>query len=174
MLRCCRGYVGCLTSFKMVLFPTIPKEEIVNLLLFIKRNKKRKKELYLKERDRVCDFQRTANCIFPLKGRGGKAQQDLGPLCRSSFSRQVPVAQRAESTIHWILQYSRFSHDVTAAMLVYRTVAKKVFWGWFYYYAKLERHFAIDLYTNMAVSSRQWKPRIDFNSTYPVDRDLSA
>ena len=24
--------------------------------------------------------------------------------------------------------YSRFSHDVTAAMLVYRTIAKKVFW----------------------------------------------
>jgi len=34
-----------------------------------------------------------------------------------------------------------------------RTVAKKVFWE-FYYYAKLERHFAIVLYTNMAVSSR--------------------
>ena len=31
---------------------------------------------------------------------------------------------------------------------------------WFYYYAKLERHFAIVLYTNMAVSSREWKPRI--------------
>ena len=24
--------------------------------------------------------------------------------------------------------YSRFSHDVTAAMLVYTTIAKKVFW----------------------------------------------
>ena len=31
---------------------------------------------------------------------------------------------------------------------------------WFYYYAKLERHFAIVLYTNKAVSSREWKPRI--------------
>ena len=30
----------------------------------------------------------------------------------------------------------------------------------FYYYAKLERHFATVLYTNMAVSSREWKPRI--------------
>ena len=30
----------------------------------------------------------------------------------------------------------------------------------FYYYAKLERHFAIVLYTNIAVSSRERKPRI--------------
>ena len=30
----------------------------------------------------------------------------------------------------------------------------------FYYYATLERHFAIVLYTNMAVSSHEWKPRI--------------
>lgn len=48
MLRCCRGYVGCLTSFKMVLFPTIPKEEIVNLLLFIKRKKKKKERTIFK------------------------------------------------------------------------------------------------------------------------------
>ena len=52
-----------------------------------------------------------------------------------------------------------FTCDVTAAMLAYRTIAKKVFWG-FYCYAKLERHFAIVLYTNMAVLSRQWKPGI--------------
>ena len=32
---------------------------------------------------------------------------------------------------------------------------------WSYYYPKLERHFAIVLYTNMAVSSREWKPRIE-------------
>ena len=31
---------------------------------------------------------------------------------------------------------------------------------WFYYYANFERHFAIVLYTNMAVSSREWKPSI--------------
>ena len=31
---------------------------------------------------------------------------------------------------------------------------------WFYYYAKLKRNFAIVLYTNMATSSRDWKPRI--------------
>ena len=30
----------------------------------------------------------------------------------------------------------------------------------FFYYAKLERHFVIVLYTSMAVSSREWKPRI--------------
>ena len=29
---------------------------------------------------------------------------------------------------------------------------------WFYYYAKLEQHFAIVLYTNMAISSHEWKP----------------
>jgi len=32
---------------------------------------------------------------------------------------------------------------------------------WLYYYAKLERRFAIVLYTNMAVSSLEWKPRTD-------------
>ena len=53
------------------------------------------------------------------------------------------------------LSNSRFSRDVRAAMLVHRTIAKKVFSGIrFYHYAKLERHFAIVLYTNMAVSSR--------------------
>ena len=31
---------------------------------------------------------------------------------------------------------------------------------WFYYYAKLEWHFAIVLYTNMAVLLREWKQRI--------------
>ena len=31
-----------------------------------------------------------------------------------------------------------------------------------HFYAKLERHFTIALYTNMAFSSREWKPRIDF------------
>ena len=57
--------------------------------------------------------------------------------------------------------YSWFAPDVTAAMLVYRTIAKKVFWEFDYYYAKLERHFAIVLYTNMAASSRECNPRID-------------
>ena len=33
---------------------------------------------------------------------------------------------------------------------------------WFYSYAKLERHFASVVYTNMAVLSRDWKPRIVF------------
>ena len=46
-------------------------------------------------------------------------------------------------------------------MLLYRTMAEKGLLGiWFYYYAKLERHFAIVLYTNVAVSSREWKPRV--------------
>ena len=31
---------------------------------------------------------------------------------------------------------------------------------WFYYYAKLEQHFVFVLYTNMAMSSCEWKPRI--------------
>ena len=43
-------------------------------------------------------------------------------------------------------------------MLVYRAIVKRVFW--FYYYTELERHFPIVFYTNMAVSSREWKPRI--------------
>ena len=36
----------------------------------------------------------------------------------------------------------------------------------FYYYAKLERHFAIVLYTNMAVLSHEWKPRISYIQSY--------
>ena len=59
---------------------------------------------------------------------------------------------------------SRFLRDVTAAMLVYRTIVKKGLGIWGYYYAKLERHFASVLYTNMPVSSREWKPRIDLFS----------
>ena len=55
-----------------------------------------------------------------------------------------------------------FSRDVTSAMLVYSTIVKKVLFIRFYYHAKLERHFAIVLYTNMAVSSREWKPRLAF------------
>ena len=41
--------------------------------------------------------------------------------------------------------------------------AKTLLGIWFYYYAKLERHFAIVLYTNMALSSREWKPRIKYS-----------
>ena len=43
---------------------------------------------------------------------------------------------------------SRFSRDVTAAMLMNRTIAKKVFWEFDpNYFAKLDRHVAIVLYT---------------------------
>ena len=41
-------------------------------------------------------------------------------------------------------------------MAMYRTIAQ----NWSHYYAKLERHFVIVLYTNMAVSPPDWKPRI--------------
>ena len=51
--------------------------------------------------------------------------------------------------------YSWLAPDVSAAMFLYRTVAKKVLGIWFYYCAKLERHFAIVLYTNMSASSRE-------------------
>lgn len=49
---------------------------------------------------------------------------------------------------------------VTAAMLVYRTIAKSLLVIWLYCYAKRERHFAIDLHTNMSASSRECNPRI--------------
>ena len=39
---------------------------------------------------------------------------------------------------------------------------EKVLGIWLYYYAKLVRHFAIVLYTNMAVLSRKWKHPIQF------------
>ena len=77
-----------------------------------------------------------------------KAERNLGT--------RIDKAWKVETVVN-----SRFSRDVTAAMSVYRTIAKKCLLGiWFYYYAKLERHFAIVLYTNLAVSSREWKPRI--------------
>ena len=38
---------------------------------------------------------------------------------------------------------SRFSRDVMAAMLVYRTIAKRVLGIRYNYYTKLERHFAV-------------------------------
>ena len=86
------------------------------------------------------------------------------------FSRVLKIPTSLyDSTMHsapflflqyaWCISFEvLFSRDVTAAMLVYRTIAKKVLGIWFYYYAKLERHFGIVLCTNMAVSSREWKP----------------
>ena len=52
--------------------------------------------------------------------------------------------------------YSRFSRDVTTAISVCRTI---------YSEKNLEGHFAIVLYTNMAVSPREWKPRIALHTT---------
>ena len=43
---------------------------------------------------------------------------------------------------------------------------------WVYYYAKLEWHFAIVWYTNMAVSSREWKRRIKIFHTCTRDNVL--
>ena len=56
----------------------------------------------------------------------------------------------------------RFSPDVTTAKLMYRKIAKRDSWEFdsIIIYAKLERHFAIGLYTNVAVSSRDCKARI--------------
>ena len=51
---------------------------------------------------------------------------------------------------------SRFSRDVTAAMLVYRTIAEKVFWEFdSIIMQNMSDIFAIALCTNMAVSSRE-------------------
>ena len=52
--------------------------------------------------------------------------------------------------------YRVFSRDVTAAMLVYTTKAKKKWGILFHCSAILERHFAIVLYTNIAVSSLEF------------------
>ena len=58
------------------------------------------------------------------------------------------------------LQFSAFTWHHCSHVGV-QNYSKKILLGiWFYYYAKLERHFAIVLYTNMVVSSRKWKPRI--------------
>ena len=86
--------------------------------------------------------------------------------CRSGSFISIAELKQRRRQRHSMNQLitSRFSCDFAAAMLVYRTMAKKVFLGiWFYHHAKLERHFAIVLYTNMAVSSRKWKSRILFS-----------
>ena len=43
---------------------------------------------------------------------------------------------------------------------------KSVLGIWFYYHAKLEQHLPIVLYTNMAGSPRDWKPRIDHQRAF--------
>ena len=45
---------------------------------------------------------------------------------------------------------------------VHNNSEKSLLGIWFYYYTKHERHFAIVMCTNIAVSSREWKPRIAF------------
>ena len=57
-------------------------------------------------------------------------------------------------TISW------FAPDLTVSTLVYRTMARSLLGIWTYYKAKLERHFAIVLYTNISASSRECNPRI--------------
>ena len=55
---------------------------------------------------------------------------------------------------NWKRKYYWFSRDVTAAILVYRTIAKESLLEiLFYYFAKLDGHVAIVWYGNMAVSS---------------------
>ena len=45
--------------------------------------------------------------------------------------------------------------------MVYRTIGKKILLGiLFYYCAKFERHFAIVLYTNIAVLSREFNLQV--------------
>ena len=54
-------------------------------------------------------------------------------------------------------QFSVFTWRHGSHVGVHNNSEKNLSWIWFYYYAKRERHFAIMLYTNMAVSSREWK-----------------
>ena len=64
--------------------------------------------------------------------------------------RKRPAEKSPGCEIDW--WYSWFAPDVTAAMLEYRTMAKKSLWRiWLYLYAKSERLFAVVLYTNMHV-----------------------
>mgnify|MGYP006896103151 CR=1 FL=1 len=59
-----------------------------------------------------------------------------------------------------MLQFLVFTWRHSSHVGVQNNSEKSLLGIWFYYYAKLERHFAIVLYTNMAVSSSEWKPRI--------------
>ena len=58
------------------------------------------------------------------------------------------------------------------SILGFYATSRQPFWCseqwkiWFYYYAKLERNFAIVVYTKMAVSSSEWKPRIELSEVY--------
>ena len=62
----------------------------------------------------------------------------------------IRLPERARS----LSEYSWFSHDITATHVGVQNNSEKSPLGiWLYYYAKLQRHFVIVLYTNMVVSS---------------------
>ena len=104
--------------------------------------------------------------------------QDVGMTLRHSI--WSTKATKASQTMK-NCGFARFTRDLCfAAVLVLTTTWNDLFcscvdnvitlrqlFTFFYlspnhFYAKLERHFTIVSYTNMAFSSREWKPRIDF------------
>jgi len=73
------------------------------------------------------------------------------------------------SSQHWLCSYVlQFESGLFSVFMwrhgrhvgVQNNSEKSLLGLWFCYHAKLERHFAIVLYTNMAISSCEWKPRI--------------
>ena len=52
------------------------------------------------------------------------------------------------------------SANCTSSNSVQNNSEKSLLGIWFYNYAKPERNFAVVLFTNMVVSSREYKPRI--------------
>ena len=59
--------------------------------------------------------------LFSFSGSRGKGEE-------RSWERGRAVTRLSSTSLQFLTIYSRFSRDVTAAMLVYRTIANEVFW----------------------------------------------
>ena len=84
---------------------------------------------------------------------------------RCSGFRWMQLRKLRFKTQHFDTAIQYFHHPLIKVWLSRRPCwctekYRKNLWIWFYFYAKLERHFATVSYTNMAISSGEWKPKI--------------
>ena len=106
--------------------------------------------------------------FFPHRGRGATSpeQERVVGYIRDLFCSDC--TNRLSTLLFFVAfiaktkvpQFSVFTWRHGSYVGVQNNSEKSILGIWFYYYAKLERHFAILLYTTMAVLSLEWKPRI--------------